>query len=249
MCAAEIKCKWLACLCHSRGAGSTGRLHLGTGCLVSTWLSSPGREGWHEAGQPLRGQHPCTHARAHAHTHAPTHACMQTILEEAYTKTTARGSCTACIAVLLPPSSSSPDAGASAGSARLRVCNLGDSGALVLRAGKVVFHSPQQQHGFNFPFQVRACTHGGERASERGRASAVWTALLKLPTLCACARAAPATGAFSSEQGATRQAASTCQHDGGAGVALAGCCVPPGAGASQRRAVLCCACRSAARTA
>lgn len=82
---------------------------------------------------------------------------LQTILEEAYTKTDARGSCTACIAVLLPPSSS--DAGS--GVARLRVANLGDSGALVLRAGKVVFHSPQQQHGFNFPFQVSHPGSGG----------------------------------------------------------------------------------------
>ncbi|PNH00106.1 putative protein phosphatase 2C 80, partial [Tetrabaena socialis] len=62
------------------------------------------------------------------------------ILEAAHRQTTVRGSSTACVAVL--------------NGANLLVSNLGDSGLLILRAGKVAFHTPQQQHGFNFPFQI-----------------------------------------------------------------------------------------------
>ncbi|PNW81687.1 hypothetical protein CHLRE_06g256300v5 [Chlamydomonas reinhardtii] len=64
----------------------------------------------------------------------------QEILERAYSQTTVRGSSTACVAVLNGDS--------------LGVSNLGDSGLLILRAGKVAFHTPQQQHGFNFPYQI-----------------------------------------------------------------------------------------------
>nr|BAU61579.1 serine/threonine phosphatase, family 2C [Gonium pectorale] len=64
----------------------------------------------------------------------------QDILESAYQMTTARGSATACVAVVNGNS--------------LSVSNLGDSGLLVLRGGAVAFHTPQQQHGFNFPYQI-----------------------------------------------------------------------------------------------
>ncbi|KAG2437570.1 hypothetical protein HYH02_011212 [Chlamydomonas schloesseri] len=64
----------------------------------------------------------------------------QEILERAYNLTTVRGSSTACVAVL--------------NGDNLVVSNLGDSGLLILRAGKVTFHTPQQQHGFNFPYQI-----------------------------------------------------------------------------------------------
>ncbi|EFJ52734.1 Serine/threonine phosphatase, family 2C [Volvox carteri f. nagariensis] len=62
------------------------------------------------------------------------------ILERAYGLTTVRGSSTACVAVL--------------NGDHLAVSNLGDSGLLILRAGAVAFHTPQQQHGFNFPYQI-----------------------------------------------------------------------------------------------
>ncbi|GLC41002.1 hypothetical protein PLESTB_000953400 [Pleodorina starrii] len=64
----------------------------------------------------------------------------QEILERAYGVTTVRGSSTACVAVLNVD--------------KLAVSNLGDSGLLILRAGAVAFHTPQQQHGFNFPYQI-----------------------------------------------------------------------------------------------
>jgi hypothetical protein len=50
------------------------------------------------------------------------------------------GSSTACIMCL--------------NGAQLMTANLGDSGFLVVRDGNLIFSSPQQQHRFNFPFQV-----------------------------------------------------------------------------------------------
>eukprot|EP00191_Tetraselmis_sp_GSL018_P006561 CAMPEP_0177609632 /NCGR_PEP_ID=MMETSP0419_2-20121207/19221_1 /TAXON_ID=582737 /ORGANISM="Tetraselmis sp., Strain GSL018" /LENGTH=216 /DNA_ID=CAMNT_0019104627 /DNA_START=186 /DNA_END=836 /DNA_ORIENTATION=- len=40
------------------------------------------------------------------------------------------------------------------GEETLHAANLGDSGFIILRAGKIVFKSPQQQHDFNFPYQL-----------------------------------------------------------------------------------------------
>jgi protein phosphatase PTC7 len=37
---------------------------------------------------------------------------------------------------------------------KLQATNLGDSGFLVVRNGRLVFKSPSQQHIFNFPFQL-----------------------------------------------------------------------------------------------
>ncbi|GLI62926.1 hypothetical protein VaNZ11_005777 [Volvox africanus] len=71
---------------------------------------------------------------------APVELSAQEILEQAYGMTTVRGSSTACVAVL--------------NGDQLGVSNVGDSGLLILRAGAVAFHTPQQQHGFNFPFQI-----------------------------------------------------------------------------------------------
>ena len=51
-----------------------------------------------------------------------------------------QGSATVCILVLE--------------GARLHAANLGDSGFWVLRGRKVVHRSPQQQHAFNWPFQL-----------------------------------------------------------------------------------------------
>ena len=69
-----------------------------------------------------------------------TSLCPQTIFEAAHKKTDARGSSTACIVVV--------------NGSTLHACNLGDSGFMVLRDGAVAMCSAQQQHGFNFPFQV-----------------------------------------------------------------------------------------------
>ena len=64
----------------------------------------------------------------------------QSILEEAHAKTRARGSCTACIVCLHE--------------GKAHASNLGDSGFLISRDGAVAFISPQQQHEFNFPYQI-----------------------------------------------------------------------------------------------
>ena len=64
----------------------------------------------------------------------------QRILEYAHKMTTARGSCTACILCVH--------------GATLHASNLGDSGFLVVRNGELAFMSPQQQHEFNFPYQL-----------------------------------------------------------------------------------------------
>jgi protein phosphatase PTC7 len=64
----------------------------------------------------------------------------QRALEAAHAATEARGSCTACVLCLL--------------GATLHGSNLGDSGFMVVRAGRLAFMSPQQQHEFNFPYQV-----------------------------------------------------------------------------------------------
>jgi len=64
----------------------------------------------------------------------------QEILDYAHKKTMARGSCTACVLCV--------DQGV------LHASNLGDSGFLVVRQGELAFMSPQQQHEFNFPYQL-----------------------------------------------------------------------------------------------
>jgi protein phosphatase PTC7 len=61
-------------------------------------------------------------------------------MEVAYLSTTARGSSTACILCLEND--------------RLHASNLGDSGFMVIRDGELMFMSPQQQHEFNFPYQI-----------------------------------------------------------------------------------------------
>lgn len=38
----------------------------------------------------------------------------------------------------------------------LRAANLGDSGFMVVREGRVLFRSPEQEHMYGYPFQVRA---------------------------------------------------------------------------------------------
>lgn len=64
----------------------------------------------------------------------------QDILETAYGMTNVMGSSTACVLVL--------------NGSKLTASNLGDSGFMVIRAGQMVMATTQQQHSFNFPFQI-----------------------------------------------------------------------------------------------
>jgi len=64
----------------------------------------------------------------------------QTILERAFYRTEVPGSSTACVLAL--------------NGTTLHASNLGDSGFLVVRGGQAFFQSPQQQHNFNFPYQL-----------------------------------------------------------------------------------------------
>lgn len=61
-------------------------------------------------------------------------------LEEAYLVTKAKGSSTACIVTLKDDF--------------LHAVNVGDSGFMVIREGKVVFQSPAMQKRFNCPYQL-----------------------------------------------------------------------------------------------
>jgi protein phosphatase PTC7 len=67
--------------------------------------------------------------------------CPVEVLQAAYEAVShIPGSATACIAAL--------------NGEELDVCNLGDSGCLIVRNGEVLFASKEQTHGFNFPFQL-----------------------------------------------------------------------------------------------
>lgn len=56
-----------------------------------------------------------------------------------------KGSSTCCIVVL-------------GGEAHIKTANLGDSGFMVVRNGQPVFRSKEQQHSFNFPYQLGGLT-------------------------------------------------------------------------------------------
>ena len=62
-------------------------------------------------------------------------------IEQAAARTTVPGGSTCCIVLLR--------------GRRLWAANLGDSGFIVLRRGQLYYRSGQQQHSFNFPFQLR----------------------------------------------------------------------------------------------
>ncbi|XP_073153379.1 probable protein phosphatase 2C 55 [Henckelia pumila] len=64
----------------------------------------------------------------------------KSVLEEAFSKTEAEGSSTACILTL--------------DGRTLRAANVGDSGFLVMRGGKIAYTSPTQHHRFNSPYQL-----------------------------------------------------------------------------------------------
>ena len=62
----------------------------------------------------------------------------------AHAETRVRGSSTACVATVSPRD----------GLTLVRIVNLGDGGAVVVRGKKVVFTTAAQQHQFNCPFQL-----------------------------------------------------------------------------------------------
>ncbi|KAL4442488.1 hypothetical protein ABPG77_005072 [Micractinium sp. CCAP 211/92] len=98
--------------------------------------------GWAEVGVDpgLYSRELMRHANAATSSCQPGPHCPQHLLEVAYLSTTARGSSTACILCLE--------------NERLHASNLGDSGFMVVRDGELLFLSPQQQHEFNFPYQI-----------------------------------------------------------------------------------------------
>jgi hypothetical protein len=63
------------------------------------------------------------------------------------------GSSTACIVCL--------------NGVHINAANLGDSGFMLVRDGKLHFETPAQQHSFNFPFQVGS--HGDPVGSSQVR--------------------------------------------------------------------------------
>lgn len=73
------------------------------------------------------------------------------VLTKAHSATKAQGSSTACIIALR-------DEG-------LHAINLGDSGFVVIRDGCTIFHSPVQQHDFNFTYQLANGSEGDQPSS------------------------------------------------------------------------------------
>ncbi|KAL3530997.1 hypothetical protein ACH5RR_010319 [Cinchona calisaya] len=76
------------------------------------------------------------------------------VMQEAYSNTKADGSSTACIITLHSSNNI------------LHAANVGDSGFVLIRGGKVVYKSPVQQHRFNFPYQLGNCTDDINLAQE-----------------------------------------------------------------------------------
>lgn len=98
--------------------------------------------GWSEVGVDpgLYSRELMRLAREEARGQAPGPGAPGAVLSRAHARTRARGSCTACILCL--------------DGSTLHAANLGDSGFFVLRDGALAFLSPQQQHEFNFPYQI-----------------------------------------------------------------------------------------------
>lgn len=90
----------------------------------------------------------------------------QEALDVAHRATRLPGSSTACVLRL------------DAGAGLLDAANLGDSGFLIVRDGRLHFQSPAMQHFFDCPLQVRG---GGQRGAWPGRAPGekrAWVLLL-----------------------------------------------------------------------
>ncbi|KAG5583553.1 hypothetical protein H5410_054180 [Solanum commersonii] len=76
------------------------------------------------------------------------------VLEEAYKNTHSKGSSTACIITLNSEKSS------------IVAANVGDSGFLLIRKGKIIYKSPIQQRGFGCPYQLGNCKDNPSVAHE-----------------------------------------------------------------------------------
>ena len=82
-------------------------------------------------------------------------------LEKAYKKIRQTGSCTATV-------------GIKDKQGVFHIANLGDSGFMIIRDGEMVFKTDEQQHGFNFPYQLgmvegrdgKYYTHGDDRPKD-----------------------------------------------------------------------------------
>ncbi|XP_047962041.1 probable protein phosphatase 2C 55 [Salvia hispanica] len=84
---------------------------------------------------------------------APAAVDPKSVIAAAFSRTKAAGSSTACILSL-------------AGN-RLRAANVGDSGFMVIRGGKIIFRSPVQLWSFNTPYKLeRRVISGPELADE-----------------------------------------------------------------------------------
>jgi len=87
-------------------------------------------------------------------------------LDLAYTKVEQTGSCTATVGIMDKRGN-------------FNIANLGDSGFMIFRNGEIVFKTEEQQHGFNYPFQLgkvegrdgKYYPHGNDRAKHSERYS------------------------------------------------------------------------------
>ncbi|KAK4726864.1 hypothetical protein R3W88_031781 [Solanum pinnatisectum] len=73
------------------------------------------------------------------------HVNPKRVLEEAYKNTNSKGSSTACIITLNSVKNT------------IVAANIGDSGFLLIRKGKIIYKSPIQQRGFGCPYQLGNC--------------------------------------------------------------------------------------------
>lgn len=89
------------------------------------------------------GVDPGLYARVLAYEAAQAHdssISLQTMISQAQNQTKLPGAATLCVVEI--------------DGTKLRAANVGDSGFRVIRDGKIIFASPQQQHFFNCPLQL-----------------------------------------------------------------------------------------------
>jgi len=106
------------------------------------WLGvADGVGGWAEVGVDA-GEYART-LMAHSRTESMNSQNMDdplSVLDAAFHKTSVEGSSTACVLAVVD--------------GYIRCANVGDSGFVLVRQGRVLFRTPPQQHNFNFPFQL-----------------------------------------------------------------------------------------------
>ncbi|GJP38959.1 hypothetical protein CLOM_g23362, partial [Closterium sp. NIES-68] len=131
-------------------------VHDSTPCPLLSYPFAPNRVadgvgGWADVGVDAGAYARELMGEAEAAVRREPKGCADTlrVLTSAHAKTRSEGSCTACLVVLTAD--------------RLQAANLGDSGFVVVRNGRIIFKSPPQQHDFNFPFQLGS--DGGDSPS------------------------------------------------------------------------------------